>query len=140
MYVIVTCKHPTQLFSLQEPLSLPREFCFYLGVFCYYPGLASTHTQNPLTSALFLSNHLPSLPIKITSHLSVRDLDEKCPSKKRFGYLLERLSFWVSGMESPLIFLYTKKKRKNTNYKIYDWIVPFINWIKLHIFKNLKIT
>ena len=119
MYVIVTCKHPTQLFSLQEPLSLPREFCFYLGVFCYYPGLASTHTQNPLTSALFLSNHLPSLPIKITSHLSVRDLDEKCPSKKRFGYLLGHLSFWVSDMESPLIF-FIQKIRKTKYIQIHN--------------------
>ena len=40
---------------------------------------------------------------------TVRDLDEKRPSKKRFGYLLAHLSFWVSGMESSLIFLYTKK-------------------------------
>ena len=44
--------------------------------------------------------------------LFVRDLDEKRPSKKRFGYLLGHLSFWVSGMKLPLIFLYTKKKRK----------------------------
>ena len=41
----------------------------------------------------------------------------------RLQYLLWHLSFWVSGMESPLIFsLYKKKKRKNTNYKIHDWI------------------
>ena len=51
------------------------------------------------------------------------------PQKKRFGYLLRHLSFWVNGMESPLIFLYTKKKKK-TNYKIHDWIVSFIDWIK----------
>ena len=38
-------------------------------------------------------------------HVLVRDLDEKRPSKKRFKYLLGYLSFWVSGMESPLIFL-----------------------------------
>ena len=42
----------------------------------------------------------------------MRDLDEKCPSKKRFGYLLGYLSFWVSGMELPLIFLYTKKEKE----------------------------
>ena len=42
----------------------------------------------------------------------VRGLDEKHPSKKRFGYLLGHLSFWVSGMELLLIFLYTKKKKK----------------------------
>ena len=72
----------------------------------------------------YICGHLSlirSLALDIPSEVAtVRDLDEKCPSKKRFGYLLEHLSFWVSGMESPLIFLYTKKKRKNTNYKIYD--------------------
>ena len=35
---------------------------------------------------------------------------KKCPSKKRFGYILGHLSFWVSGMEPPLIFLYQKRK------------------------------
>ena len=39
----------------------------------------------------------------------VRDLDEKRPSKKRFGYLLGHISFWVNGMGSPLFFFYTKK-------------------------------
>jgi len=33
---------------------------------------------------------------------------QKCPSKKRFGYLLGHLSFWVCGMESPLIFFMQK--------------------------------
>ena len=42
---------------------------------------------------------------------SVRDLDEKRPSKKRFRYLLGHLSFWISDIESPLIFLYTKKEK-----------------------------
>ena len=37
---------------------------------------------------------------------------KKHPSKKRFGYLLEHLSFWVSGMESPLIFFYKKYEKK----------------------------
>ena len=31
-----------------------------------------------------------------------------------------------------------KKIRKNTNYKIHGWIVPFIDWIKLHIWKKIK--
>ena len=26
--------------------------------------------------------------------------------------------------------LYKKIRKKNTNYKIHDWIVPFIDWIK----------
>ena len=43
---------------------------------------------------------------------SVRDLNEKRPSKKRFRYLLGHISFWVSYMESPLIFLYTKKEKE----------------------------
>ena len=42
----------------------------------------------------------------------MRDLDEKRPSKKRFRYLLGHLSFWISDMESPLIFLYTKKEKE----------------------------
>ena len=65
----------------------------------------------------------------------VRDLDEKRPSKKRFKYLLGHLSIWVSGVESPLIFLY---KKKNTNYKIYDWKVPFIDWIKITYLEKLE--
>ena len=43
---------------------------------------------------------------------SVRDLNEKRPSKKIFRYLLGHLSFWISDMESPLIFLYTKKEKE----------------------------
>ena len=31
------------------------------------------------------------------------------PKKRGLGTFLGHLSFWVSGMESPLIFLYTKK-------------------------------
>ena len=34
-----------------------------------------------------------------------RPRQKKHPSKKRFEYLLGHLSFWVSGIESPLIFL-----------------------------------
>ena len=30
---------------------------------------------------------------------------KKHPSKRRFRYLLGHLSFWVSGMESPLIII-----------------------------------
>ena len=36
---------------------------------------------------------------------------KKCLSKKRFGYFLGRLSFWVSGTESP--FIVYKKISKN---------------------------
>ena len=46
----------------------------------------------------------------------VRVLDEKRPSKKRFGYLLGYLlghiSFWVNGMGSPLFFFIQKNKKK----------------------------
>ena len=53
---------------------------------------------------------IQSLALDIPSGVTtVRDLDKKCPSKKRFGYLLEHLSFWVSGMELSLIFVYIKK-------------------------------
>ena len=47
----------------------------------------------------------------------------------RFRYLLGYLSFWVSSMESPLIFLY-KKIRKTKYIQIHDWILLFIDWIK----------
>ena len=54
-----------------------------------------------------------SLALDIPSGVTtVRDLEKKCPSKKRFEYLLGHLSFWVSGVESPLIFLCKKKKKK----------------------------
>ena len=39
---------------------------------------------------------------------------------------------------TPLIFLYKKKRRKNTNYKIHDWIVPFIDWIKITYLEKLE--
>ena len=43
--------------------------------------------------------------------LPVRDHQNwGCLSKKRFGYFLGHLSFWVSVMELPLIFLYKNKK------------------------------
>ena len=49
------------------------------------------------------SNH----PIQILSTFVIlwETSTKKCPSKKRFRYFLGHLSFWVSGMESPLIFL-----------------------------------
>ena len=51
-----------------------------------------------------------SLALDIPSGVAtMKDLDEKASLKKRFGYLLRNLSFWVSGIESPVIFLYTKK-------------------------------
>ena len=43
---------------------------------------------------------------------TVKDVSFK---KRDLGTLLGHLSFWVSGMESPFIFLYTKKEEKNTN-------------------------
>ena len=54
-----------------------------------------------------------SLALDIPSGVAtMKDLDEKASLKKRFGYLLRNLSFWVSGIESPLIFLYTKKEKE----------------------------
>ena len=51
-----------------------------------------------------------SLALDIPSGVAtMKDLEEKASLKKRFGYLLRNLSFWVSGIESPVIFLYTKK-------------------------------
>ena len=65
----------------------------------------------------------------------------KVPLKKReiFGCFERHLSFWVSDVESPLIF-YTKKKEK-IKYKLHDWIFPF-HWLskKEYIFEKLKIT
>ena len=55
-----------------------------------------------------------------TWNSGVRDLDQKkCPSKKIFGYLLRNLSFWVSGMESPVIFS-IQKIRKTKYIQIHD--------------------
>ena len=51
-----------------------------------------------------------SLALDIPSGVAtMKDLDEKASLNKRFGYLLRNLFFWVSGIESPVIFLYTKK-------------------------------
>ena len=58
-----------------------------------------------------------SLALDIPSGVAtMKDLDEKASLKKRFGYLLRNLSFWVSGIESPLIFSIQKiRKTKYTN-------------------------
>ena len=39
--------------------------------------------------------------------------------KKEMGALSGHLSFWVSGVESPLIFLY-KKNKKKISKKLHD--------------------
>ena len=39
---------------------------------------------------------------------TMRDLESASQKKRLFGYFLEHLSFWVSGVKLPLIF-YTKK-------------------------------
>ena len=47
--------------------------------------------------------------------------------------------FWISGVESPLIFLYKKKeKEKNKYIQIHYRIVPFINKIKNYIYDILE--
>ena len=47
----------------------------------------------------------------LSSFNDVRELDKRRMSLKKrdSGTFLEHLSFWVSGMESPLIFLYKNK-------------------------------
>ena len=68
---------------------------------------------------------------------------KRCISKKErfFECFLGHLSFWVSGVKSPLIF-YTKNKKnyilKKKKYMIE--LFPFIDWIKKYIFEKLKIT
>ena len=49
----------------------------------------------------------------------MRGLDESVSQKRRFEYLLGHLFFWVSGMESLLIF-YTKQIRKTKYIQIHD--------------------
>ena len=34
--------------------------------------------------------------------------------------------------------LYKKIRKKNTNYKIHDWIVPFIDWIKIMYLEKIE--
>ena len=46
----------------------------------------------------------------------VRDIKLGVLLKKRFGYFLGHLYFWVSGVKSQLIF-YTKKKKEKLNTK-----------------------
>ena len=40
--------------------------------------------------------------------------------KKEMGAFSGHLSFWVSGVESPLIFLYKKKNKKKISTKLHD--------------------
>ena len=57
-----------------------------------------------------------SLALDIPSGVTtVRDLEKRCPLEKRFKYLLGHLSFWVSGVESPLFFKKNTKKKKKLN-------------------------
>ena len=44
--------------------------------------------------------------------LFVRDREIRPLKKETFGCFEVHLSFWVSGMELPLIFSYKKKKKK----------------------------
>ena len=37
-----------------------------------------------------------------------------------------------------LFFFIQENKKKNTNYKIHDWIVPVINWINYIFERKLK--
>ena len=75
--------------------------CF-LGVFCVFFGVWKRE------KCVGKSSREQKLEKKNAFLTCVRDLDEKYPSKKKFGYLLGHLSFWVSGMGSPFFF-YTKK-------------------------------
>ena len=67
----------------------------------------------------------------------------KVPLKKReiFGCFERHLSFWVSGVELPLIFFLYKKKEKKLNTK-YMTKLFFSYWLnkKEYIFDKLNIT
>ena len=56
---------------------------------------------------------------------------QKLSLKKRFGYLLGHLSFWVSRIESPLIFSIKKKIRKAKYTNTWLNFLLLINWIKI---------
>ena len=43
--------------------------------------------------------------------------ESRDPQKRDLGTFLGHLSFWVNGMESPLIFLYKKEKKEKLNIK-----------------------
>ena len=69
----------------------------------------------------------------------MRDRKTWVLSKKRFWYFLGHLSFWVSGVELPLIF-YTKNKEKLIIKNKWLNCTILIHWIKKYMFKKLKIT
>ena len=71
-----------------------------------------------------------------------RPRKKNVPKKKRFVYLLGHLSFWVSGVESPLFFFNAKKEKEKTKYitelfsslieqKLHNWKIE-----KLHSFRS----
>ena len=105
---------------------------------------------------------IQSLALDIPNGVAtMRDFDEKPLKKERFEVSLGESPLWETSTKSfpkkkkkekkirvpfkaPLFLgkwygittyfcLYKKRKRKNTNYKIHEWIVPFIDWIKLLI-------
>ena len=66
----------------------------------------------------YLDPHFLFLFSREPSNRTPCERPQKCLSKKEiFEYFSIHLSFWVSGVESPLIFLYKKhKKELNTKY------------------------
>ena len=53
--------------------------------------------------------------------LIARDREIRCSQKRDLGACSGHLSFWISGVELPLIFLYKKKKQeKKLNTTLHD--------------------
>ena len=56
---------------------------------------------------------------------------ETCPSKKEIQVPFGAPLFLGKWYGVATYFSLYKKIIKNTNYKIHDWIVPFIDWLKI---------
>ena len=103
--------------TIREIFSQPKQTTKYRTPKYNIPSNINKQANNYImqnsAKQRYIFGHLSlirSLALDIPSEVAtVRDLKEKRPSKKRFRYLLGHLSFWVSGMELPLIFSYKKK-------------------------------
>ena len=101
-------------FKFLLPISYKSLYQFFILVIWYGMNLSLfIPIYKFLLYILHLSNKLEASSTKNSFNQCIFAHCERMSLKKRdSGTFLGHLSFWVSGMESPLIFLYTKKIRK----------------------------
>ena len=104
-------------------------------IHCCYDPLSRIHYGSESTQ-----DFLVITVIWLNLKLSVRDLDERMSLKKEIRVPFRAPLFLGKWYGVTTYFSLYKKIRKITNYKIHDWIVPFIDWTKITYLENWKVT